>query len=402
VDPSLNPLNRPLGRLLRLAQHADPQRIVDTLALTVAEFGGTDVRLLLIDYQRATLHPASSRDAEVLRVEGTLAGRSFTTGQPQAVPRDGRWEVWVPVSEGAQRIGVLGASLPAWDTALEDLWIELGLAAGHLVRSATAYTDRWQLIRRSRPMGLAAEMQWSLLPPLAFTVGGTTVAGLLEPAYDVAGDSFDYSLNDDLLDIVVFDAMGHGLSSSVLVSLALTTYRHARRSHGSSDVVGLLCEVDRVIADFARGDSFVTAVAATLDITSGRLGWAAAGHPQPLHIRRAHMLDQRDVTSSPPLGLLALAGPDHAPTLSVVDLEPGDGLLFYTDGVTDARDAAGEPFGEERLRDFLERASASGRPPAEALRQLILAVLGHNAPDLLRDDATTVHIRWDGAAPARR
>jgi phosphoserine phosphatase RsbU/P len=402
VDPFLDALYRPVGRLLRLAQHADPQSVVETLAMTVAEFGGTDVSLHLIDYQHSALRPTSGEDSEGLRVEGTLAGRAFATGQSQAVSRDEGWEVWVPVAEGAQRIGVLGMTLPDWNEAIEELCVELGLAAGHLVVSATSYTDRWVRARRSRQMALAAEIQWSVLPPLAFTVGGTTVAGLLEPAYDVAGDCFDYSLNGDILDVIVFDAMGHGLASSVLASLAMSSYRHSRRGQRSPDLATTLTDVDAVISDYARGDSFVTAIAATVDITTGRLTWATAGHPEPVHIRHSHALSLRNVEPSPPLGLMEWAGPDHVPPLTSVDLEPGDGLLFYTDGVVEARDATGQLFGEERLRDFLERASASGREPAEALRHLIRSVVDHNAPTPLRDDATTVYVRWDGAAPARR
>jgi len=403
VDSPLDALDRPVGRLLRLAQHADPQRVVDTLAMTVAEFGGSDVRLYLIDYPYTTLRPtASTGRPEGLRVDGTLAGRAFTTGRSQAVPRPDGWQVWVPVAEGAQRIGVLEVTVPAWDEVIEELCVELGIAAGHLVVSATSYTDHWVRARRSRPMALAAEIQWSLLPPLAFSMDGTSLVGLLEPAYDVAGDCFDYSLNGDRLDVVVFDAMGHGLNSSVLASLAMSTYRHSRRGRASPDLVATLRDVDAVIADYARGEAFVTAVAAALDITTGLLTWAVAGHPQPLHLRRAHVLAPRDVAASPPLGLMGWAGGDHVPQLASVGLEPGDSLLFYTDGVTDARDGAGEDFGEDRLRDLLERAHASGREPAEALRHLVRSVIEHNAPAPLRDDATTVYVRWDSAAPTRR
>lgn len=402
MDPFLDALYRPVGRLLRLAQHADPQRVADTLAMTLAEFGGMNVRLYLLDYQHSTLRSTSAELPETMSIDGTVAGRAFTTGQSQAVPRDERWEVWVPVAERTQRIGVLGVTLPAWEAPIEQLCVELGIAAGHLIASATSYTDRWVKARRSKPMALAAEIQWSMLPPLVFTVGRTTVAGLLEPAYDVAGDCFDYSLNDDIVDVVVFDAMGHGLTSSVLASLALSTYRHSRRRQRSPELRSTLREVDAVIADYARGDSFVTAIAASVDITTGRLTWATAGHPEPLHVRGGHTLAPKNVQPSPPLGLMEWAGTDHAPPLTSVYLEPGDGLLFYTDGVVEARAAAGEPFGEDRLRDFLERASGSGREPAEALRHLIRSVVDYIAPAHLRDDATTVFLQWDGAAPPRR
>ncbi|MBI4943565.1 MAG: serine/threonine-protein phosphatase [Actinobacteria bacterium] len=404
TDPVEDRLHERIGRLLRLAQHADPQSVVDTLSLTAAELDCSDVALYLVDYQHTTLRPASTargRGEAPLRLDGTVAGRVFTSGQPHRVAADDGWDVWVPVTEGAQRAGVLRVRMPERDDVREAFIVELGLAAGHLVVSAGAYTDHWATARRGREMSLPAEIQWSILPPLTFAVGGTTVAGLLEPAYDVAGDCFDYSLNGNDLDIVVFDAMGHGLASSVLASLAMSAYRHRRREGGHDDPRSLLRAVDAVVADYAHGDAFVTGIAARLDIVTGALVWTSAGHPEPLHVRSGHTLAPKDAEPAPPLGLLAWAGRDLDLGLTRVDLEPGDGVLLYTDGVTEARDATGEEFGEERLRDFLERTTASLLDPAETLRHLIRSVTEHNDVPL-RDDATTAYVRWDGAAPARR
>jgi serine phosphatase RsbU (regulator of sigma subunit) len=227
------------------------------------------------------------------------------------------------------------------------------------------------------------------------------VAGLLEPAYDVGGDCFDYSLNGDVLDFVVFDAMGHGLRSAVLGSLAVSSYRNSRRENPAADVRVLLRAVDAVIADYAGGDAFVTALFGQLDITRGRLQWATAGHPGPLHVRRASTLPSVEVRPASPLGLNAWLGPDDDIEVVEVTFEPGDALLFYTDGVVEARDADGEEFGEARLRDLLERESSSGREPAEMLRRLVHSVLTHHG-SRLRDDASTLYLRWDAAAEPRR
>ncbi|MGZ4620004.1 MAG: PP2C family protein-serine/threonine phosphatase, partial [Frankiaceae bacterium] len=275
------------------------------------------------------------------------------------------------------------------------------IAAGHLVSTANGYTDRLHRLRRGKEMSLAAEMQWSILPPLTFGIEGTTVAGLLEPAYEVGGDCFDYSLNGDVLDVAVFDAMGHGLRSAGLGSLAVSAYRNSRRARPATDLRTLLADVDAVIAEYARGDAFVTAVAAQLDITTGRLRWATAGHPAPLHVRRASTLPPVDAHPAAPLGLNSWV--DDWDDLDVVEtsLEPGDALLLYTDGVVEARNPKGEEFGEDRLRDLLEQESTSGREPAEVLRRLIHSVLAHHGTRL-RDDASTLYLRWDSAAPPRR
>ena len=87
--------------------------------------------------------------------------------------------------------------------------------------------------------------------------------------------------------------------------------------------------------------------------------------------------------------------------VAATNLEPGDGLLFYTDGVVDARSPDGEEFGVHRLADLLERESTSGWDPAEVLRRLVHSVLEHHGTRL-RDDASTLYLRWDAPAAARR
>ena len=399
-------LDRPVGRLLRLAQAADPQQVVETLALTVAELGGSDVVLFLTDYDHSQLTPhpdvrPHGEDPSVVSLEGSMAGRAFTSGRPLSTQRDGGWQVWVPVIERAQKFGVLSMTLPAWDDHVEDLCLELGIAAAYLVSTAHGYTDRLHLLRRRKDMSLAAEMQWGVLPPLTFSMDGTTVAGLMEPAYEVGGDCFDYSLNGNVLDIAVFDAMGHGLASAVLGSLAVSAYRNTRREHPPADLQVLLAKVDGVIGDYAGGDAFVTALLAQLDITTGRLTWATAGHPEPLHVRHGATLPPVQARPAAPLGLNSLVQSLGDVEIAEISLEPGDGVLFYTDGVVDARDADGEEFGEGRLADLLERESTSGRDPAEMLRRLVHLVLDHHGTSL-RDDASTLYLRWEEPAAARR
>jgi serine phosphatase RsbU (regulator of sigma subunit) len=401
-----DPLDRPVGRLLRLAQAADPQQVVETLSLTVAEMGGSDVVLFLIDYDHSRLKPhpdvlPHGEDPSVVSLEGSMAGRVFMSGRSLSAQRDDGWHVWVPVTERAKKLGVLSMTLPIWDEKVEGLCVELGIAAAHLVATANGYTDRLHLLRRRKSMSLAAEMQWGVLPPLTFSMDGTTVAGLMEPAYDVGGDCFDYSLNGDTLDTAMFDSMGHGLRSAVLGSLAVSAYRNTRREQPDADLRTLLTGVDTVIAEYAHGDAFVTGLFAQLDITTGRLRWATAGHPQPLHIRQAATLAPRRARPAAPLGLNSFTQHDGEAEVVEINLEPGDGVLFYTDGVVDSRNPAGEEFGVGRLADLLERESASSWDPAETLRRLIHSVLEHHGTRL-RDDASILYLRWDAPAALRR
>lgn len=138
--------------------------------MTVAELEGSDVVLYLLDYEQIHLiplqHPRSSgEEVEPLRVEGTLAGRAFASGSPLAVQRDEVWQVWIPVTERADRLGVVSMQLPAWDDEVEEFCLELGLAAAYLLQSASRYSDQPERLRRVQDMSLAAEIQWGLLPP---------------------------------------------------------------------------------------------------------------------------------------------------------------------------------------------------------------------------------------------
>ena len=394
--PGLGPLDRPIGRLLRAAQTSDPEALVDTLSLAVSELGGDDLVLYLIDYEYTHLvpHPdvlPRGMQVEAAAVDGTMAGRAYLSSRPLAVQRDDGWHVWVPVTERADRLGVLSMTLPEWDEDVEFYCLELGYAAAHLVLACARYTDLPHLLRRRHDMDLAAEMQWSLLPPLAFTVGGTTVTGLLEPAYEVGGDCFDYALNFGYLDVAIFDAVGHGLQSAVMGSLILGAYRNGRRE--VAGLQGVVTRVDAALSTYPGEHAFATALLARLNVATGRLTWTTCGHPQPLHVRRGATLPELDIEPGAPVGMGALA-PVVGEVVEVA-LEPGDGVLLYTDGVTDAEGPDGEYFGEDRLRDLLEREHQSGRAPQEVLRRLVRSAVTYQS-SRLRDDASMVYLRWDG------
>lgn len=385
-----------LARLLRDAQHAAPDDVVALLAEGARLLGGRDLVLYLIDYEQHVLQPTPDRlehGGEVLpaSVLGTMAGRCFSTQALLEAPHDHGVQLWVPVSERAERLGVLAITVESLDDEGRELAEELGLVAALLVLASSSYCDRFHLQRRRQDMDLAAEMQWALLPPLTFSCGGTTVAGLLEPAYEVGGDCFDYALNGSTLSFAVFDAMGHGLPSSVISGLAVGAYRHARRT--GVPLVGLLPDMEAAIAGL-MGDTFVTTLAGELDVRTGTLSWVSGGHPSPLVLRDGSPLPDPEVAGSLPLGLGLLHHGERAvPT--ELSLQPGDRVLLYTDGVVEARSPAGEEFGVDRLADLLVRESASGLLPSEVLRRLVHGCLEFQG-GRLRDDATLLLLEWAG------
>ena len=136
--------------------------------------------------------------------------------------------------------------------------------------------------------------------------------------------------------------------------------------------------------------SFATGIIGTLDVPTGHLEWTCAGHPPPL-LLRGRGTTELETTPTIPFGLGA-----GIPGLHALDLKPDDAVLFYTDGVTEAHTANHELFGQDRLCDLLVREAAGERQAEELLRRMVLAILDHQEGPL-RDDATMLMLRWDGA-----
>jgi serine phosphatase RsbU (regulator of sigma subunit) len=170
---------------------------------------------------------------------------------------------------------------------------------------------------------------------------------------------------------------------------ALSAYRHSRRQ--GHDPAASYTAIDAALCDRQRQiRPFVTALIAELDVASGQLRWVSAGHPPPLLVRGGRMVKTLDLAPAPPLGLQLAAQP---PLAGRESLQPGDMVLLYTDGLTEARRPGGELFTVERLGEFIEREAASGQAAPETLRRLREAIIERHEGDL-RDDATAVLVEW--------
>ena len=356
------------------------------LAPACASVPARDPVVYLADFSGRLLVPlAAGLPAE--DVTGTVPGRVFSTGQPVTSDRDGQVRVWVPVMDASTRTGVLAVTVtePGPDVTgrAELLGIFAGLAAAALLR----VSDTAGVARHGRAISLPASMQWDLLPTSSRRLDGAVIAGMLEPAYEIAGDAFDYATAARVLHFAVLDGMGHGLGSTLLTGLAVGAYRHARRDGAA--LPDIHQAIDRTLAGY-YDDSFVTAILAALDTSIGRLEWTRAGHPPPLLLRDRTVIGELEGAATLPFGLGG-----GTPEVSSSDLEPGDAVLLYTDGVTDAHQAHGDLFGLGRLADLLERTAASEQQPEELLRRLVHALLEYQQGDL-RDDATLLLLRWTG------
>lgn len=393
-SPQVQPLD--LGAALRAALTADPATIPDILLSAAADMGATDVVLYLIDFAQTTLQPVPDRSTHADQpqsedVSSTMAGRAFVDQHATTAERDDGVRVWVPVLEGSDRTGVLALTIPEATAAGLATCGELGLLAGNLIASHARATDVYNLYRRRRSLSLAASMQWDLLPPLVLKTDRLSVACLLEPAYEVGGDCFDYALNDRTFNFAIVDAMGHGVDAALVAALALGSYRHDRREARSLERIH--SELDQAMAGHFP-EAFATGQLARIDVDSGAMSWTNAGHPMPLLIRGGQVIGELTCTPAPPWGLGALEGADE-PTVSTEDLEPGDAILFYTDGVVEAVLPDGRQFGIDRLADLAGQHASDQCEPEEIVRHIVRAVLGHQDSQLT-DDATLGLVQWHG------
>jgi serine phosphatase RsbU (regulator of sigma subunit) len=293
--------------------------------------------------------------------------------------------VLAPVTERGEAIGLLELCLPeqpSTDTVAEIA--QLAHILAFVVIANRRHTDLFEWAQRSRQSSLSAEIQQRLLPSArTCEAGAFTLSAWLEPAAEIAGDTFDYSLARDLLHLSMTDAMGHGVRAALTATLCVGDLRGARRRGAS-----LLEQATATNAALAENavegahDDFVTGLIGRLDLRMGRLELVNAGHVAP-YLARDGAVRTVDLPADVPFGLF----PETTYHSTLVELEPGDRVVLVTDGMLE-RNAAGM-----NLSTAIQETRALH--PREAVRGLADSVLRATGHDL-RDDATVMLLDWHG------
>ena len=370
---------------------AGPSQLMDTvLAALVRRTAVTAVRLLIADLEetrletRATLCAGAVPTGEPIPLSATPHGEVYDSGVIQAFDAP-EPTVIAPVSARKVREGVLETRLSRPATPDEVAVIgSVAVLMGYLINAADRWTDTFHITRRTRPMSLAAEIQWGSLPLSSFSSPDVSLAGALEPAYDVGGDAFDYACGTEVLFAGIFDAMGHGLRAARLSALAMAVYRNARRAGDDLDAQGAALQ-DALTGSFER-EGYVTGTLVKIDLGSpGHSSITRAGHPAPLLQRGSAEPELMSIEGAMPFGI-PFENPLRSEPLA---LASGDRLVLYSDGVTEARPANGGAFGLSMLVPALREARDA--PPREAARRVIRRVRAHRAQELA-DDATLLLI----------
>ena len=377
-----------ISELLRRTWDVPPNEITRVVDVAREVLGADTANVLVADYGLLSLQAVGDDGPvnEPQLVEGTLAGRALARGEVVTAGSAPTF-VWVPLTEGSERVGVLELTHRRWDHDAAAIAEPVARLLVLLLISKRRYTDSILRSRRSERLSPAAEIQWGLLPPLACAGDGVALSGILEPAYSIGGDSFDYALDPLGVQFAIIDAVGHGMTAVLLTVATINVLRNARRE--GCTLVEAYAEAGSILeAQFGK-QSYVTGQVGTLDVRRGEMSWLNAGHPLPLLVRDGHV---RELACRPslPMGLSGTVA-----EVAVEQLQPGDSVLFYTDGAVESRAHDGEPFGLPRLIDHLAVAVQEGVAPAETVRRLSTSIVAYNDGGLT-DDATLLLLEYHG------
>jgi len=252
-----------------------------------------------------------------------------------------------------------------------------------------AATDAEMLAHQkvSQELALAGQIQANFLPSNVPTVPGWGLATILKPARETSGDFYDLiPLSDGRLGILIADVADKGMAAALYMALSCTLIRTYAATYDTQPEVVLSAANHRILSDAAHAGLFVTVFYGILDSVTGTLSYCNAGHNPPYVLRsRQREQPQELLRTGIPLGIFESGTWEQ----EVVRLLPGDMLLLYTDGITEAENDAGVFFGEERL---LTAAQAKLGCSAKDIQEAIIEVLEEFVGDQPQSDDITLMV----------
>jgi serine phosphatase RsbU (regulator of sigma subunit) len=394
-----SPLN--LNSLLAAVEAAPPVAAVDVLAAALAKaIGAREVSFLIADFSgrslirlghsggKGALRLQGKETAEQVPLVGTPQGRALAAQAVEVIVEDGGARLFAPVTSRGEAVGVLELRLD--DSPAEQTLADVALAAhflAYVVIANRRYTDLFEWGQRSVPLSLAAEIQHRLLPgSYTCEAGQFTLAAWLQPAGEIGGDTFDFSLERDALHVSMTDAMGHTMDAALLATVLVGGLRNARRR--GVELAEQARLANDALAEQVVDGQFVTGLLVRIDLANATAGIVNAGHPPPLRLR-AGQVEQLRLEADRPFGLL----PGRGHRVQALPLEVGDRLIFVTDGMLE-RDAA-------RINIAAILTATMNMHAREAVQHLTQAVLEATGGQL-RDDATALCLDWHGGPPRDR
>ena len=388
-----------LAEVLEAAEAAAPVASLDVVASNLRErFGARYVSFLFVDNVGQRLLRVSEqsiapqeRRADEVPFDDSIYDEVLRVQKVVHEPQGERGQrVLAPVTNRGDAVGVLELFLTQVTEGVMAQVEEVAHALAYIIVTDRRFTDLYHWGNRTTSVSLAAEIQRQLLPSASSCEATEfALAGALVPAADIAGDTFDYSLDQDTLHLSITDAMGHDVDAALMATLLVNASRGARRA--GADLAEQARQTHRALLEHGR-KTFATGQLLRIALNGSSAQLVNAGHPWPLLLREGTVEEVR-LAVNLPFGV-----PAHDTyRVQDIDLRPGDRLVLYTDGMQERQAQKVDLPGL-----ILDTATEH---PREVARHLATAVTDacNNNP---QDDATALCLDWHGPhgrpAPYRR
>lgn len=336
----------------------------------------------------------------MIRYGEGLVGHAIRTGECVVVPdvrKDSRYvvgrqstrsEIDIPLFLGERSIGALNLEsdeVGAFNKKDVKTLRFFADAAAITIDRAMQHHYLLEMEQIEAQLKTARIVQAHLVPTRAPKISGYELASLYLPTYQVGGDYFDFiPLADNQLGLAVADVSGDGVPAALVMS----SFRALLRTHsrGEKNPAEIAETINRMLPDFSGSDDFVTCFYGLLEPASGELSYVNCGHNPPVHYTKDGKTEELK-RSGPALGMFSGSRYEA----SLLTLAPGELLLLYTDGLVEARNAAGEFFELELLEMLLCRHASL--PPTELIQMIIQEARQFMGYETFLDDVALVVVR---------
>lgn len=360
-------LNETLEQIVSLVFEAVP---ADRCVIMMRDEGSEELRVAVARLRDRVGEVGEIRVSRNVLDEVVIRGRSVLTSDAQHDPRFAsgtmvlqgvRAVLAVPLGVSEKVFGIIYADSPIAEGRFTEDHLKvlttLASVAAIRVENARLVEARLERERLERELALASEIQQRFQPTAPPHITGYELQGISFPCYEIGGDYYDFIEREDgRLVIALGDVSGKGTAAALLMSSLHAAIHAQSASHDS--LVATISAVNRYLADNIPANRFVTLFYAELEPESGSMSFLNAGHNPPLILHSAGTVEQL-ASGGLPLGIK----PDAEYREGRTQLQPGDVLVIYSDGVTEAVSPTGEEFGPTRLYEVVSRnveASAAG------------------------------------------
>ncbi len=341
--------------------------------------------------------------AVINRAPIVISDRSKIRFSPDLEPELSKAEriALTPIATRDRLVGVLEVwqddCAGEFDAPTIRLFEALALQAAMVVESERAYRISLAEERLRREFEIGGKIQETLLlgrPPAALP--GVHIGVLTVPSHAVDGDFFDFlSCGEDCLDVFVGDVMGKGIPAALVGAAAksdllrafgqLTAANLTRHLPAPKDIITYVHQ--HLTPQLIDIESFISLYYCRFDLRNRKMDFVDCGHPRAIHYHAASGRLDLLAGDNMPLGIME--GGDY--TQASVSFSPGDAFLFYSDGVTDAHDSAGELYGEDRLKSCV--LANAGLKPADLCTRIRESVADFTGSQTVTDDLTCLSVK---------